>query len=100
MDKEAVTLGLLLATEVALGFSAFEPSPFTARHFAGDKEAQDSIRFGEQLATGFGVVIGTTASVLTKSPIPLIFAILGSVFMIGVYEYCLANPETNQEVMK
>jgi hypothetical protein len=99
MKEEAVILGIALATEVALGFSAFEPSPVTCRHLATNKIAVKTIRYGEAVAAGFSIAVGTSASFAIKSPIPLIFAIVGTLFMIGVYEWAITHPEPIKETV-
>jgi len=99
MKDDAVILGIVLATEVALGFSAFEPSPVTCRHLATNKTAVETIRYGEALAAGFSATVGISASIATKSPIPLMFAIVGTIFMVGVYEWAVAHPEPIKETV-
>ena len=100
MEDDKVTIALLIAVEVAFGFSAFEPSIFTIRHFAAQPETKDSIRIGEVLAVGFSMLIATTASAITHSVLPLFFTMISCAGMVAVYEWALTNPEIGAEVMK
>jgi hypothetical protein len=100
MENDNVTLALLIAVEVAFGFSAFEPSVFTIRHFAAQPETKDSIRIGEVLATGFSLLIATLACGITHSPLPFVFTLCSCGLMIAVYEWALVNPESAAEQMK
>jgi hypothetical protein len=99
MNNDAVTLGILLACETALGFSAFEPSPVTCRHLATNPIAVQTIRIGEALAAGFAVTVGIAASASVHSPVPFVFAVIGAGFMLAVYEWAIANPEVVNETV-
>lgn len=100
MQDDKLTIALLIAVEVAFGFSAFEPSIFTIRHFAAQPETYESIRIGEFLAVGFSMLIALTAGAVTKSMMPIIFTMISCAGMVCVYEWALSNPEKAAEQMK
>ena len=100
MDNDKFTIALLIAVEVAFGFSAFEPSVFTIRHFAAQEQTMESIRIGEYLAVGFSLLIAAVASAMTKSMLPLMFTAVSCSGMVCVYEWALQNPESAAEQMK
>jgi hypothetical protein len=100
MEDDKLTVALLIAVEVAFGFSAFEPSIFTIRHFAEQPETEESIRIGEVLAVGFSMLIAIIAGMITKSVLPVVFTMASCFGMVMVYEWALKNPEAGAEVMK
>jgi hypothetical protein len=99
MDNDKFTIALLIAVEVAFGFSAFEPSVFTIRHFSAQPETKESIRIGEYLAVGFSMLIAFAAAAVTKSMLPVILTMLSCAGMVCVYEWALTNPEHAAEQM-
>ena len=100
MDDSKVTIALLIAVEVAFGFSAFEPSIFTIRHFAAQPQTIESIRIGEALAVGYSMLIAIVAGYITKSTLPVVFTMISCAMMVAIYEWALTSPEVNAEVMK
>ena len=100
VGDDKLTVALLIAVEVAFGFSAFEPSIFTIRHFAAQPETESSIRLGEILAVGFSMLIAIIAGMITKSVLPVIFTMASCAGMCFVYEWALKNPEIGAEQMK
>lgn len=100
MDNNKITIALLIAVEVAFGFSAFEPSVFTIRHFASQPQTRESIRIGEALAIGYSMLIALVAAIVIQSTLPIVFTIASCFAMVCVYEWALNNPENGVEVME
>jgi hypothetical protein len=100
VNDDKLTVALLIAVEVAFGFSAFEPSIFTIRHFSAQPETKESIRIGEVLAVGYSLLIAIIAGMITKSVLPVLFTCVSCAGMVGIYEWALNNPESAAEVMK
>jgi hypothetical protein len=91
---EGILIGVFVATESAHAFSAFMPSYFTIKSFASDQAAVDNLRSGYPPAVIFNVALGGVVSSILKSPWPLIFGLLVSVVMIGLYERAIASVQT------
>jgi hypothetical protein len=100
VEDDKLTIALLIAVEVAFGFSAFEPSIFTIRHFADQPQTLESIRIGEILAVGFSMLIAIIAGLITGSTLPVVFTMASCFGMVCVYEWALKNPEDHAEQMK
>jgi hypothetical protein len=89
---------LVVAVSPAL-YSAFGPSVFTMREFAGGDEQKADIRFAE--IAGGALTIVTGFALAAMSPGPWEWApVVASVIMVGmmtvVYEYALSHPRGNQ----
>lgn len=103
MNRDDITIIILLVGEASGVFAGFCPSWFTvASPFFHEQEAKAGnvkrIRAGEAAATA--IVLATGAAVSTRGSgrgkwTPLIASILISAVFIFGYEYQIANPSTD-----
>lgn len=95
LDEQVIALSLLTAAEAAHAFSAFLPSYFTIKSFAltGDPQVVQAklqnLRSGYLPSMTFGALLGGTVAFLAKHPLPLVTAIVTSLFMVTQYERAL-----------
>lgn len=97
LDKDDITIIILLIGEASGVFAGFCPSWFTVSSpFFHEQEAFEGnvkrIRWGEIAATAIVVATGAAVSMRTNSYMPM-YASLGicGIFIAG-YEYMIANP--------
>jgi hypothetical protein len=86
---------------VAIGpalYSAFGPSVFTMREFAGGKEQKADIRFAEVAGGVLTIVTGFALAAITPGPwewAPVVAALIMAGLMTVVYESALRHPRGN-----
>lgn len=79
-----------VAYESAFSFSQFMPSLFTIRALGNDDDNKlASLRHGEVIGTVFVVSFATLFSVLLKSWLPLLMALISAAFVLAVYEWAI-----------
>lgn len=91
MTKESVGLTILVAAESGHAFSAFMPSYFTIKTFAGSAEGTANLRAGYPPAVAFNALLGTAVALLIGSWVPLLVALGASAILIGFYEYAIQS---------
>src|SRR5262245_32402467 len=103
MNRDDITIIILLVGEASGVFAGFCPSWFTVSSpFFHEQEAREGnikrIRWGEIAATGIVVGTGAAVSMRSSNNLPL-YASLGicGVFIAG-YEYMIAHPATEDSV--
>lgn len=96
-SAESIALTILTIAEIPNFWSGFLPSLFTIGHFSSDEsgEACYWIRRGEANALGLSLALGTGASLVSKSYLPLAGTILMCGFLIYQYEHALKNGAGN-----
>lgn len=100
MDKDNLTITILIIGEASGVFAGFCPSWFTVSSpFFHEQEAKQGnvkrIRWGEAAATAIVLATGAAVSYRTKDQIPFIASgIICGIFVAG-YEYMIANPATD-----
>ncbi len=85
MDN-VLLLSIFVGVEGAHAFSAFMPSYFTVKKFAGSDEDKTALRSGYVPALIFNLALGGVVAGLTKKPQVLLIALAVSLFMIVMYE--------------
>lgn len=88
---EGLLLSIFVGVEGAHAFSAFMPSYFTVKKFAGSAEDKNSLRSGYFPAIIFNVVLGAIVSAITKRVTPLLIAIAVIIFMLIMYEGAISD---------
>lgn len=96
MDDELV-LAIFVGVEGAHAFSAFMPSYFTVQKFATESEDAHKLRSGYLPAVAFNILLGGVVSLLTKKPLPVLIAIVVSMFMISLYEGAIGKVTNGHE---
>lgn len=100
MNKDEITIIILLIGEASGVFAGFCPSWFTVSSpFFHEQEAKSGnvrrIRWGEIAATAIVVSTGIAVSLRTPSKLPLYASIaICGVFIAG-YEYMIAHPSSD-----
>ncbi len=102
LDRDTVTIIILLVGEASGVFAGFCPSWFTVSSpFFHEQEAKDGnvrrIRWGEVAATLIVVATGFAVSFRSASKLPLYASILICAIFIGGYEYMIAHPATDDK---
>ena len=100
LNRDTVTIIILLVGEASGVFAGFCPSWFTVSSpFFHDQEAKDGnvkrIRWGEIAATLIVVSTGFAVSFRSSSKLPLYASILICGIFIAGYEYMIAHPATD-----
>lgn len=88
---ETLILSIFVGVEGAHAFSAFMPSYFTVKKFAGSDEDKKSLRSGYVPAIVFNLVLGGIVSAITKKIAPIVIAGVVIVFMLIMYEGAISN---------
>ena len=97
MDRDNITIIILLIGEASGVFAGFCPSWFTVSSpFFHEQDAKDGnvrrIRWGEVAASAIVLATGYAVSYRSRSKLPLYAAIgICAVFVVG-YEYMIAHP--------
>lgn len=99
MNRDEVTIIILLIGEASGVFAGFCPSWFTvASPFFHEQEAKSGnvkrIRAGEAAAAAIVLATGWAVSYRSKGWLPFYASIAISVIFIGGYEYQIAHPST------
>lgn len=99
-SAEAIGLTILTIAEVPNFWSGFLPSLFTIGHFSTDESSEACywIRRGEVSALVLSITLGTGASLITKSWLPLLGSILMSGYLMYHYEHALRHGAGNDIV--
>lgn len=90
MNQELL-LSIFVGVEGAHAFSAFMPSYFTVKKFAGSEEDRQSLRSGYVPAIAFNLALGGVVAALTKRITPLMIAGAVIIFMLIMYEGAISN---------
>ncbi len=96
-NSEIVLTSVFMALEGAFAYSAFLPSIMTIGTFVDSEDKVRMIRQGEIVGTAFLLGLSFIVSSITKSPLPLVFAVGAGVLTLGVYEYALKSAPVNLE---
>lgn len=99
MDKDEITIIILLIGEASGVFAGFCPSWFTVSspffHAQNAKEGNiKRIRWGEVAATAIVIATGAAVSYRSKSRLPLYASLAICGIFVGGYEYMIAHPAT------
>ena len=100
MNKDDVTIIILLIGEASGVFAGFCPSWFTVSSpFFHEQEAKEGnvrrIRWGEIAATLIVVSTGLAVSMRSSNKLPLYASLAICGVFIGGYEYMIAHPATD-----
>lgn len=100
MNRDDITIVILLIGEASGVFAGFCPSWFTvASPFFHEQEAKDGnvkrIRWGEAAATAIVVATGAAVSMRSTSKLPLWASLAICGIFIAGYEYQIAHPSTD-----
>ncbi len=85
MRHEEIGLMLLAAAEVPNFLAGLLPSLFTIRTFRRDPDTLDALRRGELIGSALALTVGAGASLVARSPWPLVAC--GAVLAVLLYEY-------------
>ena len=88
---ETLLLSIFVGVEGAHAFSAFMPSYFTVKKFAGSEADKQSLRSGYVPAVVFNLVLGGIVSAITKRITPLVIAGAVIIFMLIMYEGAISG---------
>lgn len=91
MNSEFIALSLLAVCSVPQFFSGVVPSLVDVGNKENDEKEVYWIRRGELLATIFSLGVGMAGSILARSPIPFIGALLMVAIMLYIYEDAIRN---------
>lgn len=99
MNKDDITIIILLIGEASGVFAGFCPSWFTvASPFFHEQEAKEGnvkrIRAGEIAATAIVLATGAAVSMRSSNNLPFWASVLISGVFVGGYEYQIAHPST------
>jgi hypothetical protein len=102
LNKDDVTIIILLIGEASGVFAGFCPSWFTVSSpFFHEQDAKAGnvkrIRWGEVAATAIVVATGAAVSVRSKSNIALWASIAICAIFVGGYEYMIAHPSSDDQ---
>lgn len=86
---EVALTAAFVAYESAFSYSQFLPSIMTIKTFVDSPEKIQAIRHGEIIGTIFTTGFALLFSVLLRSPMPLLMALLACGFVLVVYEWAL-----------
>lgn len=89
VDKNVVLVSIFLALDGLFAYSAFLPSIMTVHTFVDTPMKVKTIRQGELVGTIFLLILGALTSYIMKSWYPFLFAIMGGVIALGIYEFSL-----------
>jgi len=97
MDKDNLTIIILIIGEASGVFAGFCPSWFTVSSpFFHEQENKSGnvkrIRWGEVAATSIVMATGAAVSYRTKDKLPFYASALISAIFVGGYEYMIAHP--------
>ena len=100
LNKDTVTIIILLVGEASGVFAGFCPSWFTVSSpFFHDQDAKAGnvrrIRWGEIAASIIVISTGFAVSFRSSSKLPLYASILICAIFVGGYEYMIAHPAKN-----
>lgn len=100
MNKDDITVMILLIGEASGVFAGFCPSWFTVSSpFFHEQEAREGnikrIRWGEAAATAIVVATGAAVSYRSKNAFGLVSSLVISGVFVGGYEYMIAHPATD-----
>lgn len=90
---DTLVLSIFMALEGVHAYSAFLPSVFTIRTFVDSPLGRSMIREGEVFASVFLFSLSFVVSLIAKSPLPLVLALVTGAGMICVYERALAQAD-------
>lgn len=89
--NDKLLLSVFVAVEGAHAFSAFMPSYFTVKKFAGDEGDKEALRSGYPPAVMFNLVLGAVVSAMAEDVRPLLFSIVVCISMIVLYEQAIGE---------
>lgn len=93
-NLQGVGFAIVLAFEVPNLFSGLLPSKFTIATFTGQGEERAAhtkrwIRDGEAQATLMSLALAVGGTLLTRSPLPLLFSLAMIAWLLAQYEHAL-----------
>jgi hypothetical protein len=88
-----VLIGVFVAVEGAHAFSAFMPSYFTVSKFAKGEVDRQRLREGYGPAVAFNLALGGVVSAIVHDMRPLLFSVVVSLLMVGMYERAIQKTE-------
>ena len=95
MDSETAGVAALVAADAAAFLSAFNPSIFTIRRFAGEwggDGARGDIFRGVGLGAALTLLVAFGGSAVTESYVPMAAALLVLLVIAAAYWWALENP--------
>lgn len=95
-SNNEILLTTFTAVEGAHAFSAFMPSYFTVKKFAGDDGDIERLRSGYRPAILFNLALGLSVSMMTKSSYPIIASLAVIVFMLVLYEKAIPGGDLSK----
>ncbi len=91
MNDQTASLAMLSVTQTVAVFTTLLPPVTDVRKAVGDEVMTNDVRMAEGMALGLVVIIGVTATAITKSPVPAMVSIAGAGGMVLMYESILAT---------
>lgn len=91
MDGAVGASALLGVTSSVSIFNSFLPPFSEVRKSLGEADMVNDVRMGEIASFALVVGIGATASVITKSPVPIAVCLLAGAVLVGMYETALLS---------
>ena len=85
-------LFILAMGEVPNYFSGALPSWMTIRRFAADERDAGTLRIAEVTSSVFAILVGIGASLIARSPWPLVGTLAAVVYMVVGYEWAIRSP--------
>lgn len=82
-----LTAGTAVVSTALSVFVAFMPSILDVLHDPGSTDMRRAVSFGQDTGTVSTLTVGILLTALTRSPLPLVFAVGVSALMWLAYEY-------------
>lgn len=89
LDAAAVGVVLTVAVQAPASYQALTSAVIGIRSHTQNGGTVKDIRDAEIISAVVVGLVGVAGSVVTKSPVPVIAAVLADMVMIGIYEYAL-----------
>lgn len=89
MNGEVASAAMLAMTSGISSFTALLPELSDVRKSVGNMDMTNDVRMGEVAAITLTLGIGLSASVMTKSPVPGMVAVVSAVALVILYESVL-----------
>jgi hypothetical protein len=89
LDAAAVGVVLTVAVQAPSSFQALTSAVVNIRTHADSGGSVQDIRDAEVISAAVVALVGVAGSLVVKSPVPFVAAILADAVMVGIYEYAL-----------
>jgi hypothetical protein len=89
LDAAAVGVVLTVAVQAPSSFQALTSAVVNIRTHADTGGSLQDIRDAEVISAAVVALVGVAGAVVTRSPVPIVAALLADAVMVGIYEYAL-----------